>query len=256
MTFSGVIAAAATPLDEKFEPRTDAYIEHLRFLLDNGCDGINVLGTTGEANSLSLDARAAIMGAVAGSGLPMASMMVGTGACALADAVRMTETAAEMGFSAALVLPPFYYKPASDEGLFAFFARLIERAGGRIPVYLYNFPQMTGIVFSSALIGRLIEAFPGVVQGMKDSSGDMDYAATIVRAHKGFIVFPSTEDVLATARGKGYAGCISASVNASSALAGEVWRDAETADVGARQARLSPRERRCSRSRSSPPSST
>ena len=239
-TLNGVIAAAATPLTADGAIDTAAYLDHCRWLLAHGCDGINVLGTTGEANSVGLAARHRLLDTVGTSGLPMAQLMVGTGGCALSDTVELTQHAVQCGFAGQLVLPPFYYKPVDDDGIFTFFAQLIDTvADDRLRIYLYNFPQLTGIPFSIAVIQRLIQAYPGVVVGLKDSSGDMDNAKAIVDACPNFAVFPSSEAVLQTSRDQGYAGCISATVNLTSADAGRVWQNPAGPEATAQQASIS-----------------
>src|SRR5262245_64500467 len=133
---SGVIAAIATAVDDTGAPDAARSVKLARHLLDNGCDGLNVLGTTGEATSFSLDQRKAMMTAYAKAGLPMERLMVGTGAAALADALALTRHAAELGFAGALVLPPFYYKGVPDDGLFGFVSALVEGTADRpIPIY-------------------------------------------------------------------------------------------------------------------------
>src|SRR5437763_2582063 len=121
----GVIAAIATAVDENGEPDCARSTALARYLLDNGCDGLNVLGTTGEATSFSLAQRCRLMSAYRSSGLPLARMMVGTGAAATDDAIALTRHAAELGFAGALVLPPFYYKGVPDDGLRAYMAAVI-----------------------------------------------------------------------------------------------------------------------------------
>jgi 4-hydroxy-tetrahydrodipicolinate synthase len=220
----GVIAAVPTPFDGDGNPDLERFVTHCRWALENGCDGLNVLGTTGEANSLSSAQRKAVMGAAA-SNLPRKTLMVGTGTPDLATTVDLTRHAHELGFAAALVLPPYYYKGVSDNGLFAWFAALVEATAGQpIPVYLYNFPQMTGIALSPALTSRLAASFPGRIAGAKDSSGDLGYAAEIARI-EGFDVFPSSETSLGRARRDGYAGCISATVNVTAPMVAALWRD-------------------------------
>lgn len=237
---SGVIAAAATPLTADNSIDTGAYLDHCRWLLEHGCDGINVLGTTGEANSVGLAVRHSLLDTVGDSGLPMAQLMVGTGGCALSDTVELTRYAVQCGFAGQLVLPPFYYKPVDDDGIFTFFAQLIDTvADDRLQIYLYNFPQLTGIPFSIAVIQRLIQAYPGVVVGLKDSSGNVDNAKAIVDACPGFAVFPSSEGVLQQGREQGFAGCISATVNLTSADAGRVWHDPTGPDADIQQASIS-----------------
>jgi 4-hydroxy-tetrahydrodipicolinate synthase len=234
----GVFAAAITPFDRRSQPHHGRYIAHCKSLLQNGCDGINVLGTTGEANSIGLSDRFDLMDAVASSGLPMDRMMVGTGAPAVEDAIRLTKHAQACGFAAALVLPPFYYKGVSDDGIFAFLARLIERADPRrIKIYLYNFPAMTGLWYSVTLIERLVAEFPDVVAGVKDSANDRGYQSELLKRLPKFAVFPGTEGYIAEARREGCAGCISASVNVTSREAQAAW-SASDADFSEKQARV------------------
>ena len=127
-TLSGVIAAVATPIEESGAPDIARAVKLARFLLDNGCDGLNVLGTTGEATSFSREERMAVMSAYKADGLPLSRLMVGTGAAAVADAVALTRHAAELGFAGALVLPPFYYKGVPDDGLAAYIGALVQAA--------------------------------------------------------------------------------------------------------------------------------
>jgi 4-hydroxy-tetrahydrodipicolinate synthase len=223
-TLSGVIAAVATAVDEHGAPDTARSVKLARFLLDNGCDGLNVLGTTGEATSFSLDQRKAVMTAYREAGLPLDRMMVGTGAAALADAIALTRHAAELGFAGALVLPPFYYKGVPDDGLFDFMAALVERTGDHpVPLYLYHFPANSGIPWSTGLIRRLRSAFPTRLVGLKDSSGDMAYAKEAAALDQDFAVFPSTEAILLEARAGAFAGCISATANLNADLCARAY---------------------------------
>ncbi len=226
----GVIAAVPTPIDERGDPDCDLFLKHTRWSLDNGCDGLNVLGTTGEANSLSAPQRKRVMEA-ASKALPRDRLMVGTGTPDLPTSVDLTRLAHDVGFQAALVLPPYYYKPVSDDGLFAWFETLVAlTADAPIPIYLYNFPQLTGIAFSAELAARLSAAFPDRIVGMKDSSGDLDYAARIADID-GFDVFPSSETALARVPADGYVGCISATVNINAPVAADLWADPNNVDA-------------------------
>ena len=230
-TLHGVIAAIATAIDEKGEPDCARSTALARFLLDNGCDGLNVLGTTGEATSFSLDQRRRVMTAYAQGGLPLERMMVGTGAAALADAIALTRHAAELGFAGALVLPPFYYKGVHDDGLVAGIdAILVATAAKPIPIYLYHFPAQSGLPWHVALIRRLLDTFGERIVGLKDSSGDMAYAREAASILPRFKVFPSTEAALPDARSGPFAGCISATANLNPDLCARAYR---TGDAGA-----------------------
>jgi 4-hydroxy-tetrahydrodipicolinate synthase len=229
-TLAGVIAAVATAVDETGAPDAARSTRLARFLLDTGCDGLNVLGTTGEATSFSLDQRKAVMSAYKAAGLPMDRLMVGTGAAATADAVALTRHAADLGFAGALILPPFYYKGVPDDGLAAYIETIVKATAEKpIPIYLYHFPAQSGLPWHVKLIARLLEAHKTRIVGLKDSSGDMAYAREAAGVAKGFAVFPSTEAALIEARSGIFAGCISATANLNADLCQQAWSSGDTA---------------------------
>ena len=231
---SGVIAAIATPIDETGAPDLKRAVNLARYLLDNGCDGLNVLGTTGEATSFSVDERKGVMGAYKENGLPMHRLMVGTGAASVTDAVALTRHAAELGFGGALVLPPFYYKGVPDDGLVAYIETLVKTTERKpIPIYLYHFPAMSGLPWHVALIRRLLDSFSSRIVGLKDSSGDMAYARSAAAISKSFAVFPSTEACLLEARRGDFAGCISATANLNADLCARAWSQGDTTALDA-----------------------
>ena len=155
-----MIAAVATPVNEDGSPDTARATKLARYLIDNGCDGLNVLGTTGEATSFSLDERKRVMDAYKAAGLPLDRMMVGTGAAAVADAVALTRYASELGFAGALVLPPFYYKGVPDDGLVAYIDTIVKATAQKpVPIYLYHYPQQSGLHWHAALVKRLLDTF-------------------------------------------------------------------------------------------------
>jgi 4-hydroxy-tetrahydrodipicolinate synthase len=221
---AGVIAAIATPIHEDGAPDTPRATKLARDLLDNGCDGLNVLGTTGEATSFSVEERKRVMSEYARAGLPMERLMVGTGAAAIADAIALTRHAAELGFAGALLLPPFYYKGVPDDGLVAYVDAIVQATAGRpVPIYLYHFPQQSGLHWHVALVRRLLDTFGQRIVGLKDSSGDMGYARAAAAISPTFSVFPSTEAVLLEARTGAFAGCISATANLNADLCALAW---------------------------------
>src|SRR3954465_9868936 len=174
---SGVLAAVATAVDENGAPDAARSTKLARFLLDTGGDGLNVLGPTGEATSFSLEQRKAVMTAYKQAGLPLERLMVGTGAAATADGVALPRHPAELGFAGALILPPFYYKGAPDDGLAAYIAMIVKATAEKpIPIFLDPFPSQSGLPWHVKLIARLLEAHRGRIVGLKDSSGDMAYA--------------------------------------------------------------------------------
>jgi 4-hydroxy-tetrahydrodipicolinate synthase len=226
-SLAGIFAAAATPLRADLSIDIDRLVTHCRWLLDEGgCDGVNLLGTTGEATSFSVEQRLDAMRAVAESGLPMERFMVGTGAAALSDAVRLTSGARELSFSGALLLPPFYYKNIDDESLYAYVAELIERAGGgKLGIYLYHIPQFSAVPFAIPVVERLVAHFPGILAGIKDSSGVFENSLELAqRLPTTVAVFPGSEGFLARAPEAGFAGCISATTNVNGAFISRGWK--------------------------------
>jgi 4-hydroxy-tetrahydrodipicolinate synthase len=226
----GVIAAAATPLRPDFSIDHDKLVAHCRWLLDaGGCNGVNLLGTTGEATSFSVEQRLAAMKAIATSGLPLRQIMVGTGAAALSDTLALTAAARDLGFAGALLLPPFYYKGIDPRALADFVATVVRRLGGAsLRLYLYHIPQNTGVPYPIEVVERLHAEHPEVVIGLKDSAGDLAFSRELARRLPGFHVFPGSEASLAESRKSGFAGCISATTNITGALAQIGWRDPDS----------------------------
>ncbi len=221
---SGVIAAIATAVEDDGEPDCARSTAFAKFLLDHGCDALNVLGTTGEATSFSTEQRRKLMTAYRQAGLPMERLMVGTGAAAVRDAVELTRHAAELGFAAALVLPPFYYKGIADDGLVAYLEALVAATRHRpIPIYLYHFPALSGVPWHVGLLGRIVSTFGSRIAGLKDSSGDLGFARAAAAVAPGFAVFPSNEAALLEARNGPFAGCISATVNLNADLCARAY---------------------------------
>jgi 4-hydroxy-tetrahydrodipicolinate synthase len=215
----GILAAIPTALDPRGEPDVDRCLRLARELLDQGCDGLNVLGTTGEATSLSVAQRERVMRAYAASGLPRSRLVVGTGAAAVADAVHLTSTAARLGYAAVLLLPPFYYRPLTDDGLAAYVDAVVRATTAwPIPVLLYHYPQLTGTTWSVGLIERLIEDHGRRIAGMKDSSGTVEHARAVAGVAPWLRVYPSNEATLPESRSGTFAGIISATASLNADL--------------------------------------
>lgn len=211
---AGVWVPAATPFRADLSIDFDRYIAHCKKLLDDGAHGLAVLGTTSEANSLDFGEREMVLERLVKAGIAPDQLLPGTGAPSIGDTVRLTRHAMALGVRGVLLLPPYYYKGISDEGLYAFVAEVIRRVNDkRLAIYLYNFPQMTTISWSPVLVGLLIQDFPDTVVGLKDSSGQIHYMETLLEQFPGFAVFPSSESILLRALRKGAAGCISATAN-------------------------------------------
>lgn len=221
----GIYAAAVSPFDQDGSlnaQKLAGYCQHL--LSDGGCDGVAPTGTTGEGTSISFADRLELPGVFANAGIASDRVIFGTGAPAAGDCVALTRAAVEAGYTNVLVLPPFYYKNAPDEGLYAYFANLVEKiARDDLRIYLYHFPQMSQTPLSTHLVTRLREAFGAVIAGLKDSSGDFEQSRAFVEATGGvtedFDVYPSSEAMLWDGLSIGTAGIISGSTNAFGAKA-------------------------------------
>jgi 4-hydroxy-tetrahydrodipicolinate synthase len=223
--YGGVNAAVLTAMNADLSVDLDRMAAHSRWLLANGCNGLGVLGTTGEANSLGVAERIAVMEGLVARGIPAAVMMPGTGTTAITDTVLLTRKAEELGCRGALLLPPFFYKNPSDDGLFAYFSEVIQRVGGNIRLYLYHFPAQSAVPFGIELIGRLLKAYPGKVKGIKDSSGDFANTKSYADhyAKDGFEVFCGDDGALHALLNAGGTGCITAAANVGCATSAVVY---------------------------------
>lgn len=229
--FGGVAAAVLTPQNADLSPDIGALAAHCRWLLANGGDFLAVLGTTGEANSFSLDERIDILDGLAEAGLPTQKLLVGTGCCAIPDTVLLCRKALEIGAGGVLMLPPFYYKNPSDDGLFNAYSEVIERvASPDLRIYLYHFPAMSAVPLGLDLIERLIGRYPDTVVGIKDSGGDLANMTAMVERFPGFTVLAGGDQFLLPLLQAGGAGCITSVCNLVSALAAEVYANRSQAD--------------------------
>jgi len=190
-------------------------LQHCRWLQKHGV-GLAVFGTNSEANSMSVSQKVNLLNELLDNGLSPSNMMPGTGACSIDDAVALTLAAVKGNCAGVLMLPPFYYKQVSDEGIFRYFSEVIEKVGDSdLQVYLYNIPPITGIRMSIPLIERLVKTYPRTVVGMKDSSGDWSFTEAVIHRFSscGFQVYSGTEEFLLSNLQAGGVGCISATAN-------------------------------------------
>lgn len=220
----GLWAPVVTPVGEDLEPDAGRYVAHVERLLAEGCHGVALFGTTGEATSFSVAERQALLEAVLAAGVAPERLMVGSGCAALADSVALSAHAAGLGCRNLLMLPPFYYKGVSDDGLFASYAAVIERlAEPGLGLYLYHFPRLSQVPISHGLVERLAAAYPGTVKGIKDSSGDPESGKAYIAAFPELDIFPGTESIMLDLLAAGAAGCISASANVNAPAIRAVW---------------------------------
>ena len=210
---AGVYTASLTPLTASYEPNLPALVRHVEQLFESGSDGAAILGSTGEANSLSIEQRLDII-AYCGSKLAPERLMMGTGSCSLQDAIRLTQASVAAGVYAVLVIPPFYYRPQSDASVLRYYTELIAAVDDpRLRIVFYNFPQLSGYNFSLEILQQLKQRFGKIAAGIKDSSGDWENMLNITKNVADFMVYSGTETLLLDILREGGAGCITASAN-------------------------------------------
>jgi 4-hydroxy-tetrahydrodipicolinate synthase len=235
----GVLAPVITPFRKDYAPDAGRFVRHCRWLLKSGCAGLAVFGTNSEANSMSIAEKRALLEALVAGGVPAASLMPGTGHCAVSDSIEMTRAAVELGCAGVLMLPPFYYKGVPEEGLYRNFAEVIERVGDeRLQLYLYHIPPVSQVAITLPLIVRLLGKYPGIVAGVKDSSGDWSNTKSMldVFAKEGFDVFAGSETFLLDNLRHGGKGCITATGNINPGPIANVYRNWRSADADRLQA--------------------
>jgi 4-hydroxy-tetrahydrodipicolinate synthase len=237
---TGVLSPVVTPFKADLSPDPERFVKQCRWLLSQDV-GLAVFGTNSEANSLSTDEKVDLLDRLVGAGVDPARMMPGTGCCALTDSVRLTAHAMKLGCGGALMLPPFYYKGVSDDGLFRNFAEIIERVGDRrLRIYLYHIPPVSQVAITLPLIERLLKAYPGIIAGAKDSSGDWNNTKSYIDnfAGQGFDVFPGSETFLLQGMRAGGLGCISATANVNPGAIARLFATWQAADADKQQERL------------------
>ena len=237
---AGVLSPVVTPFKADLSPDPERFVRQCRWLLSQNV-GLAVFGTNSEANSLSVEEKIELLDRLVGSGLDPARMMPGTGHCALPDSVRLTAHAVKLGCGGVLMLPPFYYKGVSDDGLFRSFAEVIERVGeSRLRVYVYHIPPVSQVPITLGLVERLLKAYPAQTAGMKDSGGDWKNTQAFLDAFakSGFDVFAGSETFLLQNMRGGGAGCISATANVHPGPIARLYDTWRAADAERQQARL------------------
>ena len=237
--FAGVLVPVLTPFTRAGEPDAGRFIAFCRWLLDQGADGLAIFGTTSEANSMSAGERMELLDRLVAAGVPAAKLMPGTGACSMTEAAALARHAVGHGCGGVLMLPPFYYKGMNDDGLFAFIAGVIDRVGSQaLRVFLYHIPPQTVLGLSLDLVGRLIDAYPDTVVGLKDSSGDWSNTAALLERFPDFSIFPGSEVFLLDGLRKGGAGCITATGNVNVPGIRKVYENWRTPQADALQAEI------------------
>lgn len=239
----GVFCAVTTAVAEDWSVDTGRLLRHCRQLLDDGCHGLAVLGSTGEANSIGLDERRRTLDALVAGGIAPDRLMPGTGLPATADTVALCRHALSLGITDVVVLPPFYYKEPSEQGLFDAYARVIEGVGdGRLRLVLYHIPQISMVPITRPLIERLHERFGATIAGIKDSAGDLEHMSGLARDYPWLSVFAGADPLMLPLLRVGGAGCITATSNLVAAALRKVYDgyadEAQAGEVDRAQARI------------------
>src|SRR5256886_17511394 len=236
----GVLAPGVTPFRADFSPDKERFIAHCQWLLSQNC-GLAVFGTTSEANSLAAEERATLLDSLVAAGVDTSRMMPGTGCCSITETVKLKSQAVKHGCGGVLMLPPFYYKGVSEEGLYRYFSEVVQRVGDtRLRIYLYHIPPVATVGITVGLVERLLKSYPNAIAGMKDSSGDWNNTRIFLDAFakSGFDVFVGSESFLLANMRNGGVGAISATANVNPAAIHKLYTDWKNADADDQQARL------------------
>src|SRR5438067_5352831 len=221
----GVLAPVVTPFKADLSPDCERFIRHCQWLLSQDC-GLAVFGTNSEANSMAAKERSTLLDVLVAAGIDPSRMMPGTGCCSVTETVELTAHAVKHGCAGVLMLPPFYYKNVSEEGLYRFFSEVVQRVGDtRLKIYLYHIPSVAIVGITPKLVERLLKAYPTAIAGMKDSSGEWNNTKTFLdtfavragRAVSGFEVVVGSESFLLANMRNGGVGTISATANVNPA---------------------------------------
>ena len=225
----GVWCATLTPLDASGAPDVRMLASHAQRLFAAGVDGIAPFGTTGEGQSFSVAQRRSGLDGLLAAGIPSGRIVAGTGCAALADTIELTRHAVGAGCAGALVLPPFFFKGPSEEGIYASYARLIDGvADTRLRLYLYHIPQITGVPIPHDVISRLATTYPGVLAGIKDSEGNLSHTRALLERFRTLSVFVGHEPHLPAALAAGGAGTICGVANLYPRLVRRLYDQAPT----------------------------
>lgn len=235
----GVWSPILTPVDADLMPDIQRLAEFGRYLLDNGCHGLVVFGTTSEATSFSAAERMAVVEGLLEAGLPADKLVIGTGTPAITETAELSAHATAAGVAGVMMLPPFYYKGMSDQGLFDAYAQIIQRVNDdRLKIYLYHIPPVSQVAISLNLIDMLVSHFPDTVVGIKDSSGDWNNQKAILERFPGFGTFTGSEKFLLDNLRLGGRGTICATANVIPAQIRDLYDNWQAADADQRQSSL------------------
>jgi 4-hydroxy-tetrahydrodipicolinate synthase len=236
----GVLSPVVTPFKSDLSPDRERFVTHCKWLMSHNC-GLAVFGTNSEANSLAADERMTMLDAVVAAGVNTSRMMPGTGCSSITETVKLTSHAVKHGCAGVLMLPPFYYKGVSEEGLYRHYSEVVQRVGdARLKIYLYHIPPVAVVGITPGLVERLLKAYPNAIAGMKDSSGDWNNTKIFLDAFAkhGFDVFVGSESFLLANMKNGGVGTISATANVNPGAIHKLYSEWQNADAEQQQQRL------------------
>jgi 4-hydroxy-tetrahydrodipicolinate synthase len=236
----GVLSPVLTPFAPDCSPDKERFIAHCQWLLSQNC-ALALFGTTSEANSLSVKERSALLEGLAETGVDASRIMVGVGCCSITETVELTSQAVKHACAGVLMLPPFYYKGVSEEGLYRYFSEIVQGIGDtRLRIYLYHIPAIAVVGITTRLVERLLKSYPDAIAGMKDSSGDWNNTRIFLDAfaQSGFDVFVGSESFLLANMRNGGGGTISATANVNPAAIRKLYEEWQNADADDQQAKL------------------
>lgn len=239
MPSKGIYAAVVTPVDDTGAISIERYCRHARWLLRQGCTGLGVFGTTSETQAFSVAERQTALDAFVASGLPVEKLILGIGCCARSDTVALARHALGHGITDCLMLPPFFYKNNSDEGLYRAFAEAIDTiADDRLNLLLYHFPQVSGVPVTRPVIERLSMTYPDTLKGIKDSSGDWQHTKGLIESFPGLFIYSGADSHLVQNLEAGGAGTFSAAANLTAEASADVFKAFTRGDRAAAERRL------------------
>ncbi|MCH2679424.1 MAG: dihydrodipicolinate synthase family protein [Alphaproteobacteria bacterium] len=216
---NGIYSAALTPINDDLSINKNLYLEHCQYLMKQGHDGLAIFGTTGEANSFSIKEKCDTIDFLLSNNLDSNLLIPGTGSSSVEDAIQLTKFAEKNKSRAVLLLPPFYYKNVSDEGIINYFRKIIETVGSSDFHYLlYNIPQTTSVVLNFNIIETLLKLYPNNIVGIKDSSGNIDSMLKTVKYFQDLALFCGHDSLVLKVCKRGGAGAITAGTNIAGRL--------------------------------------
>ena len=211
---TGLWAAMTTPLDADGNIDHAGLVKHAQFLTANGCDGLVPFGTTGEGTSFSAREKLAAVEALLNAGVPASTIALGTGCPAIPDTIALTRDAMGLGLVHAMILPPYYYRDVTEEGLEDAFAAIIDGVGSdRLRVTAYHIPQVSGVAVPAAALARLRTRYGAIMAGVKDSTGDFNSFLAFRREAPEIGTLVGAEVLIARAKDQGGVGSICGMVN-------------------------------------------